>query len=183
VTTLCKKCGYTRQPSDAGPEYACPKCQAVYAKVDAFLEAKAQEEAKLRHARDTRDWSGIDPKVLRAELGKITVTTTPSIPGHIITRVIDVVSADYAYAFGALFESIGGIARNLVGSGRSGQTISFLKEGRSEVLSALRFRALEMGATAIIGIKIDYEEFSGANNQGIIVVTATGTAVATKPSA
>ena len=181
--TLCKKCGYTRQPNDSGPDYSCPKCHAVYAKVDALFEAKAQEEAKLNIARETGDWTGVDPKLIRAEASKIIITTTPIVPGHIVTKVIDIVSADYAYAFGALFESIGGLARNIIGSGKSGQTINFLKEGRSEVISTLRFRCLDIGATAIIGLTIDYEEFSGANNQGIIVITATGTAVSTKPAA
>lgn len=28
----CPKCGYTRQPEDAAPEYECPRCGIVYAK-------------------------------------------------------------------------------------------------------------------------------------------------------
>ena len=31
----CLKCGYTRTPADrAAPGYACPRCRAVYAKVE-----------------------------------------------------------------------------------------------------------------------------------------------------
>lgn len=181
--TLCKKCGYTRQPNDLSPEYSCPKCHAVYAKVDAILEEKIQEEAKLKIARETGNWTGIDPKTIRAEAAKIIITTTPIVPGHTITKVIDIVSADYAYAFGAINESIGGIARNIVGSGKSNQTIGFLKEGRAEVIAALRFNCLDIGANAIIGLAIDYEEFGGANNHGVIVITATSTAVTTKSTA
>ena len=181
--SVCRKCGYTRQSVDAGPNYACPKCQAVYAKLDQLYQAQIDEEALIRRAKETGDWSGINPAVIRNEASKIMLSTTPILPGHIAVKVIDVVSADYAFAFGALFEAVGGLARNLVGSGKSGQTINFLREGRNEVLNALRYSALDIGATAIIGLKIDYEEFSGANNQGIIVVTATGTAVATKPAA
>jgi hypothetical protein len=35
---LCKKCGYQRLACDLAPDYECPKCGAVYAKVEAHLE-------------------------------------------------------------------------------------------------------------------------------------------------
>jgi len=38
---FCKKCGYERLPEDNGPDYACPKCGAVYAKVEALLKKRA----------------------------------------------------------------------------------------------------------------------------------------------
>lgn len=44
----CLKCGHVRQPTDAGPDYACPKCSAVYAKMEALHQARedaAEEEA------------------------------------------------------------------------------------------------------------------------------------------
>lgn len=31
---LCRKCGYVRQATDPGPEFSCPSCGAVYAKVE-----------------------------------------------------------------------------------------------------------------------------------------------------
>lgn len=34
---VCKKCGYVRQDADTAPDYECPKCGAVYAKVEAAL--------------------------------------------------------------------------------------------------------------------------------------------------
>lgn len=30
---VCPKCGYTRQPTDAAPEYECPKCGVIYSKI------------------------------------------------------------------------------------------------------------------------------------------------------
>jgi uncharacterized membrane protein/predicted RNA-binding Zn-ribbon protein involved in translation (DUF1610 family) len=39
----CLKCGHVRQPGDAGPDFACPRCGAVYAKLEALQ--RAQEEA------------------------------------------------------------------------------------------------------------------------------------------
>ena len=38
----CQKCGYRREEADSNaPDYACPKCGAVYAKVEAALRSKA----------------------------------------------------------------------------------------------------------------------------------------------
>ena len=31
----CLSCGYERQETDVAPEYECPRCQRVYAKVEA----------------------------------------------------------------------------------------------------------------------------------------------------
>jgi predicted RNA-binding Zn-ribbon protein involved in translation (DUF1610 family)/TM2 domain-containing membrane protein YozV len=39
MTKLCLKCGYERQPTDSAPDYECPQCGAIYAKVEAALKA------------------------------------------------------------------------------------------------------------------------------------------------
>lgn len=177
MSKLCLKCGYTRQSADDAPDYACPKCQAVYAKVEAHIATQRKERELVAAARTSNNWSGIDPSIKQKELEAIILTTTETVPGFITTAVARIVSSDYAYAFGAIGESIGGLARNIVGSGRSGVTVAYLKEGRAECLQALRLEALGCNAHAVLGIKFDYEEFSGANNKGILVVVATGTAV------
>ena len=177
IMKQCLKCGYTRTSEDRAPDYACPKCQAVYAKVEPLVAQRAKEQDQLRHARESGDWTGIEQGTVKREAAAVILSTTNDVPSFKILENAGVVSADYAYAFGAVFESVAGLLRNIAGSGRSGQTIAFLREGRSEVLSALRFAALDVGAQAVVGIRIDYEELSGANNQGIIVIVATGTAV------
>ena len=40
VFKTCLKCGHTRTATDAGPDYACPQCSAVYAKVEAAQRPK-----------------------------------------------------------------------------------------------------------------------------------------------
>jgi uncharacterized membrane protein/predicted RNA-binding Zn-ribbon protein involved in translation (DUF1610 family) len=49
----CLKCGHVRRPDDGGPDYACPACGAVYAK----LEALQREQAELedRQSIETRN--------------------------------------------------------------------------------------------------------------------------------
>lgn len=43
----CKKCGYERKESDIAPDYECPNCGAIYAKVEARIKKEA-EELKLK---------------------------------------------------------------------------------------------------------------------------------------
>jgi hypothetical protein len=54
MTKLCKKCGYERQLSDTAPEYECPKCQAIYAKVEEHLEKKRLEEERRLKKQETK---------------------------------------------------------------------------------------------------------------------------------
>jgi uncharacterized membrane protein/predicted RNA-binding Zn-ribbon protein involved in translation (DUF1610 family) len=48
----CLKCGHLRESSEPAPEYACPKCGAVYAKLEAARIADL--EARELEARETR---------------------------------------------------------------------------------------------------------------------------------
>ena len=41
----CLKCGYERQASGISPDYECPKCGAIYAKVESALKVKQTTEA------------------------------------------------------------------------------------------------------------------------------------------
>lgn len=43
----CLKCGHERSPSDVAPEYECPKCGAVYAKVEAAIQRASGNEQAL----------------------------------------------------------------------------------------------------------------------------------------
>ena len=41
MSRKCRKCGYERPPSDAAPEYECPNCGAIYAKVEEAMGLKS----------------------------------------------------------------------------------------------------------------------------------------------
>lgn len=47
----CLKCGYERMPLDDAPEYECPKCGAIYAKVEAAIKRKNEEIKASREKR------------------------------------------------------------------------------------------------------------------------------------
>jgi len=51
----CLKCGHQRTEADPGPEWGCPACGAVYAKVEAAMAARSAQdagEAAQRHLRE-----------------------------------------------------------------------------------------------------------------------------------
>lgn len=54
----CLKCGHVRQSGDVGPDYACPACDAVYAKLEALQKASA-EAAESQRAESTKFERGL----------------------------------------------------------------------------------------------------------------------------
>ncbi|WP_291994909.1 zinc ribbon domain-containing protein [Candidatus Accumulibacter sp. ACC003] len=54
MSQVCRKCGYERQSSDTTPKAECPKCGAIYAKVDEHLERQKAEAAKRQEAEEQR---------------------------------------------------------------------------------------------------------------------------------
>ncbi|MBM9521292.1 hypothetical protein JWG39_15850 [Desulforhopalus vacuolatus] len=55
MTKICKKCGYERQPTDTAPDYECPKCGAIYAKVEAHLKKQAEEQLSKKEIEEKKE--------------------------------------------------------------------------------------------------------------------------------
>lgn len=99
-----------------------------------------------------------------------------------ITKRIEVVSAECAFGMNIFRDFFAGM-RDIFG-GRSEATQKVLRDARRKVLSELRNEALGVGADAVIGVDLDYSEFSGGGKSMLFLV-ANGTAVALRkrPSA
>lgn len=102
------------------------------------------------------------------------VVTTPTVPGHEIDMTLDIVSSECAYGMNLFKDFFAGIT-DVVG-GRSGSTQSVLADARQKVLDEMRTQAYAIGADAIVGIRFDFNEFSGAG-KSMLFVAGTGTAV------
>lgn len=192
--TTCPKCSYTRKPTDRAPDYECPSCGIVFAKYD----AKADLEMRLSRAIRSGNWSGISPEhipeTIKAQLRAqeasrlqqatqqqqqlarqtLLLTTTATVPGREISGVLDIVSAECAYGMNVLKDMLAGLT-DVVG-GRSGSTQGVLRDARRTVMAELRSEAFNLGADAVVGVDLDYSEFSGGGKSMLFVV-ATGTAV------
>lgn len=104
------------------------------------------------------------------------VTTTPSIEGYEITDYCGVVFGEVIAGVNFVKDFVAGLS-NFFG-GRSGTYEEELIQAREAALTELRDRASNLGADAVVGIKMDYEVLGSDN--GMLMVTVSGTAVRTR---
>ena len=100
-------------------------------------------------------------------------TTTNTIEGRQIQQYLGLVTGEAIMGANVFRDFIAGIT-DLIG-GRSGTYESKLADARETALQEMQDLAQQQGANAVVGIDIDYEVL-GVNN-GMLMVTATGTAV------
>jgi uncharacterized protein YbjQ (UPF0145 family) len=101
------------------------------------------------------------------------MSTTSVIEGQPVSRYLGVVTGE-AIIGANIFRDMFASVRDIVG-GRSGTYEKALGEARDAAMSEMQARAQALGATAVIGIDVDYEVL-GQNN-GMLMVAVSGTAV------
>lgn len=101
------------------------------------------------------------------------LTTTQSVEGRQIAEYKEVVFGEVITGVDFL-KDFGASIRNIIG-GRSASYEDELIRARQQAMDEMRDRARRLGADAIVGIDVDYEVL-GSNN-GMLMVTASGTAV------
>ena len=100
-------------------------------------------------------------------------TTTHTVDGRRIRQYLGLVTGEAIMGANVIRDFMAGLT-DLVG-GRSGTYESKFAEARETALQEMEEDAQRKGADAVVGIDIDYQVL-GANN-GMLMVTATGTAV------
>ena len=104
------------------------------------------------------------------------VTTTSVVQGKEIREYKGIVSGEAilgANVFRDFFANI----RNIVG-GRSGAYEQALREAKEIALREMQEAAEKLGANAVVGVDLDYENITG-DSGSMLMVTANGTAVVT----
>lgn len=101
------------------------------------------------------------------------VSTTPQIEGHTIRDYKGVVTGEAILGANIFRDLFAGI-RDIVG-GRSGAYEKELSKAREIAFQEMEARASEMGASAIVGVDIDYETIG--SNGSMLMVSVSGTAV------
>ena len=102
------------------------------------------------------------------------ITTTPDYPGREIREVMGIVTAECVLGVN-IFRDVLGTLRDIVG-GRSGTHQKALQQARETCLEDLAQKAGELGANAVVGVDLDYNEISGGG-KGMLFLVASGTAV------
>jgi uncharacterized protein YbjQ (UPF0145 family) len=119
-----------------------------------------------------REITLIPDKFERGDFDMI-MTTTPSVEGRAISEYLGVVTGE-AILGANIFRDMFAAIRDVVG-GRSASYEKELGRAREIALDELEDWAEELGADAVVGIDVDYESFGQSN--GMMMVSATGTAV------
>lgn len=100
------------------------------------------------------------------------ITTTQSIEGYTIKEYRGIVFGEVVAGIDFIKDFSAGI-RNFFG-GRSATYENELIEARSDALNEMEQHALQAGANAVVGVKLDYETLGEG---GMMMVIASGTAV------
>lgn len=98
------------------------------------------------------------------------ITTTTNIEGITISSYLGIVAGETVMGIN-MFRDMFASVRNIVG-GRAGGYEKSLAQGRLAALAEMEQSASEIGADAVIGVSMDYEDVGG-----MMLICATGTAV------
>ena len=106
------------------------------------------------------------------------VTTTYNVEGRQISEYIRVVAGETVSGINMVRDLAAGF-RNIVG-GRSQAYEEEMINARENALAEMVQRAIELGAEGVVGVDIDYVTMGSDN--GMMMVSATGTAVRFAPA-
>lgn len=101
------------------------------------------------------------------------LTTTPTLEGKPIKEYKGIVTGETIIGANAIKDFMAGLTDFFGGRSRTYEKV--LVEAKNAALVELQQRAMAMGANAVVGIDLDYETLG--NNGGMLMVTASGTAV------
>ncbi len=103
---------------------------------------------------DTSNSVNIDPN-------EFLVTTTPTIEGYRITKTLEIVTAECVFGMSIFKDMLAGLSDFF--GGRSNTVQKVLRDARRVCLNELRKEAALLGGNAVVGVDLDYSEFSGVN--------------------
>ena len=103
------------------------------------------------------------------------MTTTTTVEGRRVDEYLGIVQGEAILGANIFRDFFAGI-RDIVG-GRSGAYEEELRKARDIALREMQEQAAAMGANAVIGIDLDYESIQTGSSGGMLMVSASGTAV------
>ena len=106
------------------------------------------------------------------------VVTTPSLEGRVISQYLGLVSGE-AILGANIFRDIFAGIRDIVG-GRSAAYEEELRKAKNIALGEMQEEAARLGGNAVVGVDLDYETITMGSGGGMLMVSASGTAVVIK---
>jgi uncharacterized protein YbjQ (UPF0145 family) len=108
------------------------------------------------------------------EHGMLSVTT-PTVEGRRVTRYLGIVSGEAILGANIFRDFFAGI-RDIVG-GRSAAYEEELRKAKTIALEEMERQAEDLGANAVLAVDLDYETIQVGSGGGMLMVSASGTAV------
>jgi uncharacterized protein YbjQ (UPF0145 family) len=163
MAIVCSRCGAKQGVMAilASDTYTCPKC--------------TEEIAREKQRQEQLEWKRIEQ--VKREAAKVVLSSTSGLDGFRVKRYIGIESVEFVIGTGAFSEISASIA-DFFGA-RSSAFEKKLQAAKKHAMNALRFIAAEQGANAVIGVDLDYAEFTG-NRVALII---NGTLVEVEPIA
>lgn len=103
------------------------------------------------------------------------VTTTHSVEGRPVREYLGLVTGETILGANIFRDFMAGI-RDIVG-GRSAMYEQSLREAKDNAIAEMVQAARALGADAVLAVDLDYESISMGQGGGMLMVTASGTAV------
>lgn len=103
------------------------------------------------------------------------VSTTPTLEGKRIREYRGVVTGEAILGANLFRDFFAGIT-DVIG-GRSGAYETELRKAREIATREMMEDAMRLGGNAVVGVDLDYETITMGGNGGMMMVSATGTAV------
>jgi uncharacterized protein YbjQ (UPF0145 family) len=158
----------------------CGKCHAVFLEASATGKTVEQlREQKSARQQKVNERSEILAKENMASRKKnmaihnmiLTTETAHNLP---VGERLGIISAEIVVGMNVFKDFFAGV-RNVVG-GRSSTVQNALRDIRVQALDELKREAATLGADAVVGVDLDYNEI-GATGSTMLMLVASGTAV------
>jgi len=107
--------------------------------------------------------------------GQMLVLTTPTIEGKKIVNYLGLVSGEAILGANIFKDFFAGI-RDIVG-GRSAAYEQELRKAKEIAIEEMKEQARSLGGNAVVGVDLDYETIQIGQTGGMLMVSASGTAV------
>jgi uncharacterized protein YbjQ (UPF0145 family) len=161
----CKRCGRKATGIPAllsvglvDTDYTCDPCQKDIQRKDRVREETQRNNEELLRQRAK--------ELLRKRAESVMITTTHNIDGWKVEKYLGIESVECVIGTG-MFSEITTDVQDFLGM-RSTAFEKKLQSAKASTFEAIKVLAAQKGGNAIIGIDIDYTEFSG-NRIGLIV--------------
>lgn len=131
----------------------------------------------INKALATGDFSDLSAEEVEQAAADMIITTETYAPDLVIEKRLGVITAECVFGMNMFKDFFSGLTDFF--GGRSRSTQNSLRDARVVCISELKREALQVGADAVIGVDLDYSEFSG-KDKSMLFLVASGTAVKLK---